>query len=466
VHHRKLLAVCTLLMLCCPGTAPAALRTGDEPAARAAERVRAELDQDDFLDKLNRATRRIAEAVEPSVVHVSIGMPRRRGMGMARLASGSGWIYDDRGHIVTNAHVVEEAPRIQVQFNDGRQMKAELVGADAATDIAVIRVENPENLLPARRASGQFVRQGERVYAFGSPFGFKFSMSEGIISGVSRDPSDGIASEGYTNFIQSDAAVNPGNSGGPLVDIRGRVVGMNAAIATGSNPRTGGPMGQSAGISFAIPLATIEPVVAQLIATGKVVKGFLGINMPINEEDNVTALEEQGFKGQGVAIAGVVAAGPAEVAGVEKGDVVTAVNGADIANIAQLRTAIAFTPPGQAVNLRVWRKGAARDVKVTLGDLDQTRTAMATDALQRFGILDYRPSDAGVLIAAVRRGSPAEKAGFVTGTQITHINGLPLQAGSSLVAALGEASFPDRAALCIVLTPEGDEKDLQMKLDR
>lgn len=430
---------------------------------REVEAARKALDGDDFLRRLNESVRRVAQAVEPSVVHVSVGASRRRGGGMVRMGQGSGWVFDDRGHVITNAHVVEDAPRIVVQLQDGRQLRATLVGADQTTDIAVVRLEELEaagGVIAARRATGEELRQGDRVYAFGSPFGFKFSMSEGIVSGLARDPG---ASDGYTNYIQSDAAVNPGNSGGPLVDVRGRVVGMNVAIATGSNPE-GGAFGQSAGISFAIPLATIEPVVEQLIATGKVVKGFLGISMPPTEEENAAQLEASGFRGTGVVISAVVANGPAAGVGLVPGDVIVALNTLGVANIAQLRTLIAFTPPGRKVNLRVWREGGLRDLSVELADLDRSRAELAAEQLTRFGLVAFADGDNGVTVRGVRRGSAAERAGFVPGALVLSVNGIDVR-GTGLVAALAESGFPPQAAECLVQLPGGEEKQLVIRVD-
>ena len=441
----------------------AAAAISDADAARAAvDQARRALDSDDFLRRLNESTRRIAEAVEPSIVHVAVGAARRRGGGLIRLGQGSGWLYDEQGHVVTNAHVVEDAPRIIVQLHDGRQVRATRVGADEKTDIAVIRLEDTDHLVPARRATGEEPRQGDRVYAFGSPFGFKFSMSEGIVSGLARDPGAG---DGYTNYIQSDAAVNPGNSGGPLVDIRGRVVGMNVAIATGSNPE-GGAFGQSAGISFAIPLATIEPVVEQLIATGKVSKGYLGISMALSEEENAVGLEEVKYRGPGVVIGAVVEEGPAANAGLRERDVITAIAGQPVANIAQLRATIAFTPPGKDVRVTVWREGSTREVSVKLGDLDTSRAEVVRRELAAFGLTDLDEGDTGATVRAVRAGSPAAESGFKPGSRITHAAGIAIKPGSSLVALLADLNFPNQTVTARVRLPGGEEKDLTLGTER
>ncbi|MGD1916156.1 MAG: S1C family serine protease [Phycisphaerales bacterium] len=247
-------AVVLLTVLAALLAAPEIVRQTEATQARSQVLLaRQELGQDDILLRINRATRAIAKSVEPGVVHLMTASRFRGG------SAGSGWVYDDEGHILTNAHVVGGFDRLSVQLYTGRVMRAEVVGVDVFTDIAVLKAEDTTGLVPLPRATGEIPEQGDRVYAFGSPFNFKFSMSEGIVSGLGRDPNTGASGSAFTNFIQTDAAVNPGNSGGPLIDVQGRVIGMNVAIATG---RSGDGQitpteGQSAGISFAIPLPTI-----------------------------------------------------------------------------------------------------------------------------------------------------------------------------------------------------------------
>ena len=212
------------------------------------------------LSALNQATRDLATKVEPSVVHVSTrGSLRESGSGLGGYytSSGSGWIYDEQGHVVTNAHVIAPADVIEVQLATGEVRTATFVGSDMRSDIAVVRI-SPDRLLAAER-SDVLPEQGDLVFAFGSPFDFRFSMSSGIVSGLSRTA--GIDELDFENFIQVDAAVNPGNSGGPLSDIAGKVIGMNTAIATGRGTNVGD--GQFAGIGLAIPIRMIELVVDQ-----------------------------------------------------------------------------------------------------------------------------------------------------------------------------------------------------------
>ncbi len=315
------------------------------------------LDDDDILERLNAASRNVADTVRPSIVHVDVGIGGRRFPGAH--SAGSGWVYDAQGHIVTNAHVLLGARDIGVQFADGRVVEAEVVGEpDPYTDIAVIKVPAFEGLFPVRRATNIEPHQGDRIYTFGSPFGFKFSMSEGIISGLGRSPSTANDFGGFTNFIQTDAAVNPGNSGGPLVDIKGRVIGMNVAIATGRDNQ-GTTEGQSSGISFAIPLRTIESVVDQLIRDGRVARGFLGIRFE-RQDRWITGVP--GYEGPGVMVTSVTAGGPAAEAGLLENDIITAVNGRSLAGSEALRSEISSTRPGETVRLSIWRSPASREI--------------------------------------------------------------------------------------------------------
>ncbi|MBY0263217.1 MAG: trypsin-like peptidase domain-containing protein, partial [Phycisphaerales bacterium] len=347
-----------------------------------------------------------------------------RGGGLRRTAQGSGWVFDLNGHVVTNSHVVRDARRIFVQFQDGRAVEADLVGFDRTTDIAVLKVRSSEGLVPIARATGGELFQGDRVYAFGSPFGFKFSMSEGIVSGLGRDPRLVIGEDGYTNFIQTDAAVNPGNSGGPLVDVEGRLVGMNVAIATAAGASAA--EGQSAGISFAIPLATIESVVGQLIGTGVVTRGYLGITHSGRDEVNLAELNRLGFRGPGVLATGVQSGGPAEKAGIRAGDIITRLNNQVVSNVAVLRSAITNNAPGDRITVEVVRDGAPVSLTVTLGELPRSETEKreAAVAASRFGIADVEESQGvGLVITEVRVPSPAATAGLRPAQIITAVAG-------------------------------------------
>lgn len=423
--------------------------------------ARQSLDEDDILERINRATRNIAHAMEPSVVHLTGHTSRFSS------SSGSGWIYDGAGHLITNAHVVGSSERMQAQFFNGRLEMADVIGVDVYTDIAVLRVDNAAGLVPARRGTGERLAQGDRVFAFGSPFGFKFSMSEGIVSGLGRSPRVGLSSGGFTNFIQTDAAVNPGNSGGPLVDVRGQVVGMNVAIATGRN---GGsePMehfeGQSAGISFAIPLATIESVADQIIERGEVARGMLGVRM---DEFAATVGEINAYE-TGVPVGLVNAGSAAEAAGILPGDVIVEVASQPTPSGEVLRSVVTSLRPGSPVEVRIWRDDEWAKLHVTLGEYpaELLRTDMLMRSLGERG-LAFRSDRADPLQIGVRPRSPMFDAGFRNGASIVAVEDVPVSSVEELAEALELRGFfrGSRASVTIELPEPDAEGDMRRTLE-
>jgi S1-C subfamily serine protease len=406
------------------------------------------LDQDDILVRLNEAVRNIAVAVEPSVVHLDVVGAGNAPGG----SSGAGWVYDQRGHIITNAHVVAGARAVIVQFHDGRVQEATLVGADQDSDIAVIKVEAGDYLFPARRASGERLQRGERVFAFGSPFGFKFSMSEGIVSGLGRSARTAMGAARISNFIQTDAAVNPGNSGGPLVDIRGRVAGMNVAIATAADTR-GTTEGQSAGISFAIPLATIESRVEQIIGTGTAVSGYLGVwfvdNAGIAEQDSP----------RGVRVEDIIDGGPAQRAGIRPGDIVTSIDGEAVIDGQVLSSIISSRTPGDTVALRIWRRGEYIELNAAVGERPDTRiTQQLSDRVSsRLGLV-MRDAPNAVVISGVEQGSPAALSGLISGQMLRAVNGVPVPDAQTAAALIVNSGvFRGRAARLTIAEEGGGE---------
>jgi serine protease Do len=414
-----LLTICVVLL-----AAPAAVYRIQMAETRARiVLAQAQLDSpDNILEAINRATRQVATAMQPSVVSLEVMTAGRR---FGVRSTGSGWVFDGRGHIVTNAHVVRGAEAISVEFADGRVVQTERIRgepflADPFTDVAVIKVSTEAPLFPARRATGVRPQVGDRVFAFGSPFGFKFSMSEGIVSGLARDPGAAVLAGGFTNFIQTDAAVNPGNSGGPLVDVQGRVIGMNVAIATGRESQ-GTTEGQSAGISFAIPLLTVESVVTQLIETGRVSRGFLGIRWGAADEP-VVYMPELGKRG--VQVVEVTAEGPAETAGVRAGDIITSIAGQPVFSMETLRTLVTSLRPGQPVEIDAYRDGKAVSFQVKLGEFPRETLVQQAglNALSLYGLIVRRAQETPV-VQAVLPQSAAASDGFAQGQLITHVGG-------------------------------------------
>jgi S1-C subfamily serine protease len=401
------------------------------------------LDQDDVLERMNRAVRNIATAVEPSVVHLEVypeGGQRFRG------SSGSGWVYDTAGHIVTNAHVVSEAGKVLVQFYDGHVADGEVLGADPLSDIAVLRVDNGAHLEPARRASGTHIERGDRVYAFGSPFGFKFSMSEGIVSGLGRSARTMAGIGGISNFIQTDAAVNPGNSGGPLVDVHGRVVGMNVAIATAQNTN-GANEGQSAGISFAIPLTTIESRINELIAGKIIASGFLGVGPSLTPDD---------ADGR-VRIGNVTPDSAAEKAGLKAGDVVVEIDGQPVTEWSILQSLIKSARPGQAIKLKVYRGDKELTLSATLDEMPpQTRNYPYRQMLMGEYGLALRDSENGVRLRPMD-GTPATDAGFERRQVLSTIADQPVKDSDDAITKLVEHGFFSGKAVKVTVLTTTDE---------
>lgn len=413
---------------------------------------------DNPLALINQATQALAEKVKPSVVHVSTSGYLRNSQSGPRgfyTSSGSGFVYDNNGHIVTNAHVVAAADELEVQFSNGEKRPAQFIGSDVRSDIAVVKVD-PGRLHAADRST-LLPEQGDRVFAFGSPFDFRFSMSSGIVSGLSR--SAGLAELDHESFIQVDAAVNPGNSGGPLCDVEGRVIGMNTAIATGRGNMIG-EEGQFAGIGLAIPMQMIELVVDQLIDTGEVSKGYLGVEMqPLQvlrvspaRSGPLQAIQEH-FDGQGVAIVRVPEGHPAEEAGVQPGDVLVAIDGRFVNSIDNVGALIGFRPPGTTVELLLWRWDAgmnqARQIvlPVKLGELDpETMYPWVSQSLRNAGVLElatFTPAIAsdrnmtwspGVIVLKVGRS-----LGLNNGAVIEAVDGAVVSSVEDLYARIQSA---------------------------
>lgn len=420
--------------------APAAVRmVRAADAAARAQAAREALAADDILARLSNATSNVAEAVLPSVVHLDVRGEAGNG------SLGSGWVYDARGYIVTNAHVVADAQSISAQFNDGRLYDAVVVGKDPGTDVAVLKID-PLEALAALPRSGAALRVGESVFSFGSPFNFKFSMSEGIVSGLGRESTVYTSIGGFSNFIQFDAAVNPGNSGGPVVDVMGRAVGMNVAIANNTNTLGGNDQGQSAGISFAIPVRVVEFVADQLIETGRVRPGFLGITLPRPFETSPAFLRAQfGYVGFGVRVPGVVADGPAARGGLRPGDIIRTIDGQRITGIEMLRSVISTMSAGDSAQIELWRDGQTATVVVNVAEFppeDLVRQNVIA-ALGTIGVrFDRQPvGEDPPILGFVIPGLPASAAGLESGVEVASVNGTPVRSFQELCERLDLAGL-------------------------
>jgi len=266
---------------------------------------------------------------------------------------GSGVIVGASGYLLTNYHVVEAADEIEVALADGKKLLAKVVGNDPDTDLAVLRV-NAEDLPSMSFGSSETLRVGDVVLAIGNPFNLGHTVTLGIVSALGRS---GLGVSTFENFIQTDAAINPGNSGGALIDASGNLVGINTAIFTGT--------GSSAGIGFAIPVSTAKMVLDQIIKTGSVTRGWIGV-----EVQEITPPMAESFKlssTRGALIAGVLRGGPADKAGIKPGDILLEVEGKPVADPAGMLNLIAALAPGQSAKVRLTRQGQDVDATVTVG---------------------------------------------------------------------------------------------------
>jgi len=274
-------------------------------------------------------------------------------------AEGSGVVVDRAGYILTNNHVVDKADRIQVKFHgDVAEYEAKLVGVDAPTDLAVIRVTGKSGLEPARIGNSDAVQVGDWAVAIGSPFNYQETVTAGIISAKDREVD---ASMQYQHFLQTDAAINPGNSGGPLLNLRGEVIGINTAIAS----RSGG----YEGIGFALPINTAVMVYNAIIKEGKVTRGGIGIKFSQADDPATAANLKASGVSEGVFVQSVQPGGPSEKAGIQAGDVIVAINGKPIRDGNQLVGIVTSTPVGNALEVTVVREGKRQNVKVEVEDL-------------------------------------------------------------------------------------------------
>jgi putative serine protease PepD len=284
--------------------------------------------------------------VSPSVVEIQTQTASNTPFGQQRGAgTGTGWVYDEAGHIITNEHVIEGATRVTVKFADGTEEQAKVVGTDRSTDVAVLELDNASKApAPLGLGSAKSLEVGDPVVAIGSPFGLQGTLTSGIVSALDRTIT---APDGFTidGAIQTDAALNPGNSGGPLLDEEGHVVGVNSQIASET--------GANNGVGYAIPIETVKSVADQLIQSGSVKHAFLGVR--ISDGNGGARIEE------------VSDGTPAARAGLQVGDLVMGVDGQRVRSAAELSGAVASHQPGDELRLEVKRNGKARTVTVTLG---------------------------------------------------------------------------------------------------
>ena len=358
------------------------------------------------------------------------GKPRQhRGM-----AQGSGFFISSDGYVVTNNHVVQGAKEVELKPDDDTTYKAKVVGTDPRTDLALLKVEGDKKDFPYVKFAKDGPRVGDWVIAVGNPFGLGGSVTAGIVSARGRD----IGASAYDDFIQIDAAVNKGNSGGPAFDVEGNVIGVNTAIFS--------PSGGSVGIAFAIPAETVKSVVAQLKEHGTVTRGWIGVQIQPVTKDIADSLGLK--KAHGALVAEPQSGGPAQKAGIRAGDVITAVNGEEVKDARDLAKKIGALQPKQDVKLTVLSGGSEKTVSLTLGSLPNERQAKADDndsegaevgklglTLAPAGRVAGAGAD-GVVVTGVDAAGAAAERGFAVGDVILEVAGKKVETPSDVRQAI------------------------------
>jgi Do/DeqQ family serine protease len=433
-----------------------------------------------ILESLERAFVSVAERVMPAVVHVSVTPrarerapergperrpqdpqermtpPERReferrfreffGEGFERFfrqrpperresrSQGSGVIVDKSGIILTNNHLIEESGEIEVRLSDKRKLKARVVGRDPKTDLAVLRIEGDGEFPVAELGDSDRLRIGQWAIAVGNPFGLDRTVTVGIISATGRQ---GVGVATYESFIQTDAAINPGNSGGPLVNLDGKVIGINTAIVS---------VGQ--GIGFAIPTSMARRVMPQLLASGRVTRGWLGIRIQPLTEDLAQSFGTK--ENEGVLVADVMPGGPAEAGGLKAGDVILDFEGQRTAEVPDLQRVVADTPPGKAARVTILREGKRETREIRIGEMPGDQVAAVPRGAERWG-LTVQPvtpelarqfnlsGQSGVIVSEVEEGSPAARAGVRPGDVVLEVNRRKVGDVQAFEAALGRS---------------------------
>lgn len=367
-------------------------------------------------------------------------------------AQGSGFFIDADGHVVTNNHVIDGATRVRVLLNDGEEVSATVVGADPETDLAVLKVESDKQHPFVEFAEDVNLRVGDWVVAVGNPFGLSGTVTSGIVSAIGREGGQ------FTDFIQVDAPINRGNSGGPTFDLKGRVVGVNTAIYS----TTGG----SVGIGFAIPAKVAKSTVKQLIEKGSVTRGWLGVQIQDVSTEIAAALGRK--DSDGALVVEVIDGTPAQKSGLEDGDLILTLDGKTIEDSRALTRSISALPPGGKTKVKVLRQGKEKIVNVTLGkrdsqnvvavnDNDEGDDDVARDLGLRLSALDdearerFRIPDGvdGVLVTGVRGGSPAAEAGLRNGIVILEIDGDKVANSGALKSKIEKAKKDGRDAVLL-----------------
>lgn len=373
-----------------------------------------------------------------------------------RMSQGSGFFVSEDGYIVTNNHVVENGEKFTIIMHDGVEHEARLIGADKRSDLAVLKIDDVADKFTYVAFSEKDPRIGDWVVAVGNPFGLGGTVTSGIVSARGRE----IGASRYDDFIQIDAAVNKGNSGGPAFDLNGEVIGVNTAIFS--------PSGGNVGIAFAIPADTADEIVTDLIENGKVVRGWLGVQIqPITDdiaeslglEDALGAIVTEPQKGS-----------PADKAGIKAGDVILSVDGKSVKGPRELAKVITGYDPESSVKVSVWRENAKQDITVNLGTLKDVASANSKPKRKknkvRVGLALETSSDGGVVVVDVDPDSPADEKGIRSGDVIKTVNGEEIKEPSDVSKIVKQAAKLGRKAALFQIERDGKSSFVAVPLKK
>ncbi|HRQ60286.1 MAG TPA: DegQ family serine endoprotease [Alphaproteobacteria bacterium] len=399
---------------------------------------------------------------------------RGRGAPSAPPASlGSGFIIDAKeGYIVTNNHVIRDAEKIRITLHNDETLDAEVIGTDEKTDLAVLKVKSDKPLSAVEFGNSDILRVGDWVLAIGNPFGLGGTVTAGIVSARQRDISAGP----YDDFIQTDASINRGNSGGPMFDLNGQVIGINTAIFS--------PSGGSVGIGFAIPSALASPVIDQIIKYGRTRRGWVGVRI---QEVTPEIAESLGLeKPRGALVASITPGGPAEKAGIKAGDIILTFNGQDLSDMKTLPRLVAETDIGSTAELAYWRDGKEGKVSLTVAELEKAeeeglvasgpKTEPTGKEVEGLGLTlkaltpvdrsDFNiPADVdGLFVSHVKIGSEAAEKGLMEGDVIVEINQQKTGTPDAFIDTVDQAKKAGRASVLLLVNGGGDMRFVALKL--
>jgi serine protease Do len=380
-------------------------------------------------------------------------------------SQGSGFVISEDGYVVTNNHVIDNAAKITVSFDEHNKYEAQLIGTDARSDIALLKIKADNKKFPFVRFSDKASRVGDWVLAVGNPFGLGGTVTAGIISALAR----GNIGDGPYDYMQIDAAVNRGNSGGPAFNLDGEVIGVNTAIYS--------PSGGNVGIAFAIPAATVTNVVAQLKKSGSVIRGWLGVQIQNIDEDTAASLGLASAKG--ALIKEVVPNGPGAAAGLKSQDAVLTVNGVTINDSRDLAQKIGDYVPNTTVDVKIWRANKEETVRVKLGTFPNSREEIARLEEDRPSAPQYsslglafstakgaRPSREGIEITDVEPGSDAANKGLSAGDVVTQVNQQPVASAEDVEAAVRRARDIGRPSVLLSVRSQNQQRLVAVQIKK